>query len=102
MDKKIQYHLIFTKLGLLKYISHLDLLRLFQRVVRRADLPVVFSRGYHPLPQIKMGDALKLGVESENEEMEIILKEEMSPVELKERLNAELPHEIQIIHINKD
>lgn len=101
MSEKIQYHLIFTKLGLLRYISHLDLLRLFQRVVRRADLPIVFSKGYHPLPQIKMGEALKLGIESKNEEMKLIFKEEMFPGELKKRLNGELPSEIQIVHVSK-
>lgn len=101
MSEKIQYHLIFTKLGLLRYISHLDLLRLFQRVVRRADLPIVFSKGYHPLPQIKMGEALKLGIESKNEEMKLIFKEEMFPGELKKRLNEELPSEIQIVHVSK-
>jgi radical SAM-linked protein len=92
-----EYLLVFSKKGILKYISHLDLLRLFQRAIRRADLPVVFSQGFHPIPKIRFERALKLGIESDSERMYIKLKIPLMPLELKERLNAQLPPDIQVI-----
>jgi len=52
----------------MKYISHLDLLRLFQRGARRAGIPLVLSKGFSPRPKISLKRALKLGLESEEEE----------------------------------
>ncbi len=98
MEKEyFEYQLVFKKEGLLKYISHLDLLRLFQRVVRRANLPVVFSKGFHPLPKLKIQPALKLGIESDNLKLFIKLNKNISNRELKDRLNSELPDEIKVL-----
>ena len=97
MSIKYNCELVFTKLGILRFISHLDLLRLFQRVLRRAEIPVVFSQGFHPIPRIKFGRALKLGVESNQEKLYLKLKEDVFEDELITRLNAQLPREIQIV-----
>lgn len=97
LEQTYEYLLIFTKKGILKYISHLDLLRLFQRAIRRAELPVVFSKGFHPIPKIKFERALKLGVESGSERMYIKLRIPLMSFELRQRLNAQLPPGIQVI-----
>ncbi len=96
MSEVYYYCLHFSKKGILRYISHLDLLRLFQRAIRRADIPVVFSRGFHPIPKIKFERALKLGVESDDEKMYIKLILPLSCKELIWRLNAQLPQGIRI------
>lgn len=96
MNQVYIYCLHFSKKGILRYISHLDLLRLFQRVIRRADIPVVFSRGFHPIPKIKFERALKLGMESEDEKMYIKLTLPITCEELILRLNAQLPQGIKI------
>ena len=101
MSSKYNYELTFSKLGILRYISHLDLLRLFQRVIRRADLPVVFSQGFHPIPKIKFERALKLGIESKAEKLYLKLKENISEEELRKSMNEQLPAEIQIISVLK-
>lgn len=97
MNQIYDYSLTFTKLGILKYISHLDLLRLFQRVLRRAEIPVLFSQGYHPIPKIRFKRALKLGIESKAEKLYLKLMLPLSADELMQRLNAQLPDDIQII-----
>lgn len=80
----------------MKYISHLDILRLFQRAVRRAKLPVSFSQGYHPIPKISFKRALKLGLESDGEEMFLKLNSYLDPKVLEEKLNEQLPDGIKI------
>lgn len=86
----------FTKKGFLKYISHLDLMRLLQRAMRRANLPLKMSEGFSPHPKLSIARALKLGLESENEEASIMLKESMSVDEFKDRLQKQLPQGMEI------
>ncbi|MDD5155443.1 MAG: TIGR03936 family radical SAM-associated protein [Candidatus Omnitrophica bacterium] len=89
-------HFVFSKKGAMRYISHLDLMRLFSRALRRADLPVKITEGFNPHPKLSIKRALKLGLESESEEASIELKGFISPADFKERLQEQLPQGIQI------
>ncbi len=80
----------------MKYISHLDLMRLFMRSLRRAELPVKNTEGFSPHIKLSIKRALKLGVESDNEEATVILKEPVNPEDFKEKLQKQLPGGIQI------
>ena len=100
--EKHKYLLTFTKSGLLIYISHLDLIRLFHRTVRRLDLPVVFSKGFHPLPEFKIKKALKLGIPGEDQKAELILNRQIKPFSIKQQFNFELPEEIRIVNVEND
>ncbi len=91
----------FCKKGALRYISHLDVVRLFQRAVRRAQLPVALSQGYTPHYKISFGDALKLGVESEREKAVFAMTGWIAPEEFKERINARLPEGIRVLECKK-
>lgn len=73
------------------YISHLDLMRLFGRVLRRAGLPVALTHGFNPRLKVKLKRALKLGVASEAEEGEIVLAEKIEESEIKKRIKEQLP-----------
>ena len=86
----------FTKNGDMKFISHLDLMRLFTRAMRRAGLPLKMTEGFSPHPKFSIKKALKLGVESDNEEAEVGVREFIRPQELEERLQKQLPHGILI------
>jgi len=86
----------FAKTGTMKFISHLDLMRLFMRAVRRAALPIKMTEGFSPHPKISLKRALKLGVESDNEEATFVLRETISPQEFKQRLQKQLPEGIII------
>ncbi|MDY4561321.1 MAG: TIGR03936 family radical SAM-associated protein, partial [Peptostreptococcus porci] len=69
----------FTKLGDMKYISHLDVQRLFQRVFRRAEVRLSYSQGFNPHPKMSYGNALALGVESYGEYVDIEIEDDLSP-----------------------
>jgi len=89
-------NITFSKKGLMKYISHLDLMRLFMRALRRAELPIKMTEGFSPHPKISMKRALKLGVESDSEEAAFTLKESVDPRDFQERLQKQLPEGISI------
>lgn len=94
MDYRISF--IFSKTKPISYISHLDLMRLLTRAMRRARIPMKISCGFNPHPKLSIKRALKLGLESEGEEAVIALREFLKPAEFKERLSAELPAGITI------
>ncbi len=86
----------FNKKNYLKYISHLDLMRLFQRSFNRANIPVKYSEGFNPQPKFSIAAPLSLGIESEEEYMDIDL-EYMPLDDFIERMNQVLPKDVQII-----
>lgn len=88
---------IFSKKGDMRFISHLDLMRLFHRALRRADIPVLISKGFSPHFKISIRKALKLGVESENEELAVTMSRDMAAADFKELLNKNLPEGVRII-----
>ncbi len=89
--------LTFSKTGEMKYLGHLELVTLFSRAIRRAEIPVAYSAGFHPLPKFTFGSPLSVGIESMAEEMDLELAEYMKPYEIYERLNKTLPDGIKIL-----
>ncbi|XHX77607.1 MAG: TIGR03936 family radical SAM-associated protein [Stenomitos frigidus ULC029] len=87
------------KLGEMALVSHLDLIRLFDRVVRRAALPITFTGGFHPGPRIIPASALPLGVTSTGEIVDFELTEVMDLTLFRSKLEAQLPAEIPIYHV---
>lgn len=85
----------FTKQGKVRFTSHRDVARIFQRVLRRAGLPVAYSQGFSPRPKIAFGLALSTGHESEAEYLDIDLDPErtdgLEMGDLPARLSNELP-----------
>lgn len=86
----------FSKRSLIKYISHLDLMRLFMRALRRADIPVKITEGFSPHLKFSIKRALKLGLESDNEEAALVLTQFIAPEEFKQKLQKQLPQGIFI------
>lgn len=84
----------FHKEGRLKYISHLDLIRTMQRAVRRAGIPVEYTRGFNPHPRMSFSPALPVGVSSTGEYIDMALEQRVPEKELVERLNNSLPPDI--------
>ncbi len=79
----------FEKIGKMVYVGHLDLVRLFPRWFRRAELPLWYSEGFHPKPQMTFGPALALGVASLGEHVDVkVRKDAFDPRVLDERLGA--------------
>jgi radical SAM-linked protein len=94
------YSFVFSKKGRMIYISHLDLMRLLTRALRRAGLPLKMTQGFNPHPKLSMKRALKLGVESEAEEAVVRLNEYLKPEEFLRKLNDTLPQGILITSVS--
>ena len=86
-----RYRLQHTKLGRIRFTSHLDLVRQLPRAFRRAGLELSYSRGFHPQPLFSYGPPLRLGLASIGEQFECRLDERVPVDDLIERVNAELP-----------
>ena len=89
----------FTKQGALRYTGHLDLHRLWERAMRRADLPLSYSQGFHPQPKISMAAALPLGFSSRAEVLDVRFNEEISTEEIASRLKDNLPVDIKVTKV---
>lgn len=87
----------FSKNSLIKYISHLDLMRLFQRAFRRANIPVEYSQGYNPQPKFSLATALALGTTSDGEYMDIELAKEIDPKDFINQMNEVLPEGVKVL-----
>jgi radical SAM family uncharacterized protein/radical SAM-linked protein len=89
------------KTGSMALIGHLDLVRLFDRALRRAAIPISFTGGYHPGPRISPANALPLGATSGGEVVDFELKTAMVPETFLEQLAAQLPEELPLLNIEE-
>ncbi len=85
----------FAKSGDLRLVSHHDLMRCLERMVRRAALPLAQSQGFNPRPKIAFTLALALGIEGHHEVVELELAEPLEPAEVLRRLAAVSPPGLQ-------
>jgi radical SAM-linked protein len=81
----------------MRFLSHLDLVRLFHRATRRAGLPVEVTKGFSPRLKVNILRALKLGLESESEEVVFYLEKDMTPQKMAEAINKKLPEGIKVL-----
>ncbi|MEL6578562.1 MAG: TIGR03960 family B12-binding radical SAM protein [Cyanobacteria bacterium J06621_12] len=100
-DKEQKIRMWFGKLEEMSLISHLDLVRLFDRSIRRAALPISFTGGYHPGPKISIANALSLGITSNGEIVDFELTEDIDIEEFRDRLAAQLPENIPIYKVEE-
>lgn len=97
MDSSVQnIRVFYKKKSRAKYISHLDVTRLMQRAIKRADLPVWYTEGFNPHIYLTFALPLSLGYESESESMDLRLISEMPFDEVARRLNLALPADIEV------
>jgi radical SAM-linked protein len=85
----------------LKYISHLDLTRTWERVFRRAMLPVAYSRGFNPRPRFQIAAALPVGVSGQAELLDLWLTEPREPEEVLGRLQAAVPFGLEALAVEE-
>lgn len=89
---------LFEKMGNARYISHLDLMRVFQRAFKRAGLPLTHTQGFNPRASVSIALPLSLGVESKCELLDFELEQPVACEEIREKLNAAL---IEGVHIRE-
>lgn len=102
MTQIIKYKIKATieKSGNCKYLSQLDLQRLYIRVLRRSKLPIFYTQGFNPHPKMSYLNALKVGMEG-NLEIIFQLIEDISPEEFTKKLNEQFADGMKVIHAEK-
>lgn len=87
----------FRKYGILKYIGHLDVMRFFQKAMRRADIPIAFTGGYSPHMIMSFAQPLGLGVTSEGEYLDIELAGDITSEDAVRQLNQTMVDGIDVV-----
>jgi radical SAM family uncharacterized protein/radical SAM-linked protein len=91
-------NIAYEKRGSAKYFGHLELANIFFRAVRRAKIPVKFSKGFHPKPKVSFHDALPVGLESTKEVFRMTLIQPLACDAIIKLLNANLPAGIVVVN----
>lgn len=87
----------FRKYGVMKFIGHLDVMRYFQKAMRRAEIPIAFSEGFSPHMIMSFAQPLGVGVTSDGEYLDIELKESISSEKAVKQLNEVMVDGIDVI-----
>ncbi len=93
--EKVQ--IIYSKCKEATYLSHLDVVKVFEQAIARAGVPVVFSNGFNPRPELVFAHPLSVGIESTGEILEIKLKEKVETSFLVKQLNRVLPSGLTVL-----
>ena len=96
-----KYRLRFRKGGVLRLLSHHDLMRCFERLLRRSGLPYHRTQGFHPHPRLVFALSLPLGVVGLEEVAELELDDVLSPEEVHERLRRQTPAGLDILSVRR-
>ncbi len=97
----MKYRVKFAKVGKVCFIGHLDLLKVFQRAIKRAGIPIAYSNGFNPHQIVGFAIPLPLGMSSIGEYVDVELKEEVAPEIIALKLNEVMPDGIQILSVRK-
>jgi len=92
-----KYVITFSKTGTICYISHLDLMKMFKRTFKKADIRLVYSQGFNPHPKMGFAQPLSLGYEGLKELIEFDTVEDFEPANLKDTIADMMPEGIEII-----
>lgn len=88
----------FRKYGVMRFIGHLDVMRFFQKAMRRAGIPIAFTGGYSPHMIMSFAQPLGVGITSDGEYLDIELREEMDPQDAIRRLNEVTVEGIEVVN----
>ena len=96
-----RFRVLFRKGERVRYISHLDVLRFWERAIRRAELPLSYSQGFTPHPKLAFASPLPLGFMSEAEVMDVTLDERIDPEDFRARLLPETTEDLSVVGISE-
>lgn len=97
-----RYAMKFSKEGMMKYISHLDMMRLFRRTFKRSGMSLVYSKGYNPHPKMSFAQPLSLGYTSIGEWMDFETQKSWKPKEILNKLQPLMPHGVTLLQCREE
>lgn len=95
-DVRLRLRLTYAKGEGIKFISHQDEFRLWERALRRAQLPLLYKRGFNPQPHMQFAAPLGVGFTGEQEYLDVVLAPPVPPDEVVARLRAKLPPAVRL------
>jgi radical SAM family uncharacterized protein/radical SAM-linked protein len=98
--KPVRIRVEFAKTGRLRYLSHLELITLFHRALRRSGFPIEFSKGFHPTPNISFGPPLGVGIAGLREYFDMEISPPFDLITNRKKLNETLPDGISVHDIS--
>ena len=84
-----------------RYVGHLDMVRTWERIIRRADLPIAYSQGFNPRPRLTFAAALPVGCTSDQEVLDVILSRAMDLADVHSQLDRAVPEGIRVVDISE-
>lgn len=87
----------FTKAGSMKFVGHLDIMRYFQKVFRRSNLPVAYSQGFNPHQILSFAAPLGVGLTSDGEYLDLQINSYEASATMMEQINAQMNDEIKVV-----
>lgn len=95
-DLRIRLRVRFSKTGVMRYLSHRELITTIIRALRRADIPLVYSQGFHPSPKVSFGPPLNVGMSGLREYLDMEVRPDCLKPDLENTINRYLPEGIKI------
>jgi len=93
----LRYLIKYTKDSEIKFVAHLDLMRTLQKVIKRAELPIEYSKGFNPHMAVSIAQPLSVGAHSNGEYMDVVLGRELEENYILEKMNENTPRGIKIL-----
>lgn len=97
----MRFRVMYEIKGLLAYLSHLDMMRLWQRAVLRSSLPITWSKGYNPRPRLSLGPAKGVGIAGCGEYIDVELEQFLPAAEITAKLNGVLPDDVRVLKVRE-
>ncbi|MBZ9688233.1 TIGR03936 family radical SAM-associated protein [Clostridium estertheticum] len=97
----VRYLIKYSKDSEIKFIAHLDLMRTLQKIIKRAELPIEYSKGFNPHMAVSIAQPLSVGVHSKGEYMDIVLSAELEEKYIQDKMNENSPRGIKILDVVK-
>jgi len=97
----VRLRVTFATDDTIKYVGHLDMMRAWERALRRGRLPLAYSQGYNPQPRLHFAAALPVGFTGQAELVDVFLREPLPPEEFVRRLQPALPQGIRLVEVNQ-
>jgi len=99
MKGEYRLRIQFSKASLGRWLSHLEIMRTLERIVRRSGMPYAVTQGFNPHMKLAMGPALPVGTASETEYLDLWVTEFVEPDEVLRRLQEQSPRYVQVLKV---
>ncbi|MBU3176694.1 TIGR03936 family radical SAM-associated protein [Clostridium estertheticum] len=97
----VRYLIKYSKESEIKFVAHLDLMRTIQKIIKRSELPIGYSKGFNPHMAVSIAQPLSVGVHSNGEYMDVVLVDELDENYIMDKMNENTPRGIKILDVVK-